>query len=132
MISQSIDNERPRYDTTHGAPVDVVKFLFEPQPILESFGRLITSMGLYCSEESISELFFVLFEVYVDYFNLDTNPDIHFIIGCYLTDPSHEDVLQLSDFIRKFLNRLINRENVTQIIDFKMTYSCFSILARVE
>lgn len=80
----------------------------------------------------MSELFFVLFEVYVDYFNLDTNPDIHYIIGCYLPAPSHEDVLQVSDFIRKFLNMVITRDYVTQIIDFKLSYSCLSILARVE
>lgn len=89
-------------------------------------------MGFYCTEETVGELFFVLLEVYIDYFNLNTNPDIFFIVGCYLNDPSDSDVLQLSDFIRKFMNRLIMKENVTQVLDFKMSYNCLSILARVE
>lgn len=119
-------------DVHNVARNDVVRFLFEPLPILESFGQLIDSMGFYCTEDSASELFFVLLEVYVDYFNLNTNPDIFFIAGCYLIEPADTDVLQLSDFIRKFMNRLILKENVTQIIDFKMSYNCLSILARVE
>lgn len=99
---------------------------------MEGFGQLIDVLGFSCSEDVVSELFFILFEMYVDYFNLDTNPDVFFIVGCYLNEPDTEDVLQLSDFIRKFLNRLVVKENVMQIIDFKMSYTCLSILARVE
>lgn len=74
----------------------------------------------------------VLFELYVDYFNLEGRPDINLAARCYLPDIEDAEVLVLSAFVRDFLNRMISRESVTQIIDFKFTYSCFSILARVE
>lgn len=131
-MKRQLAGHETNQDVQRAAPSDVVRLLFEPLPILEGFGQLIDVLGFSCSEDVVSELFFILFEMYVDYFNLDTNPDVFFIVGCYLNEPDTEDVLQLSDFIRKFLNRLVVKENVMQIIDFKMSYTCLSILARVE
>lgn len=93
---------------------------------------MVDTMGIICDEETLNELFFVLFEIYVDYFNLEGKPDIHFITNCYIPDLGHDEVMQLSTYMRDFFNRLTKRDFITQILDFKMSYTSLSILARVE